>query len=58
MPGYAFRLMLKAILVNHVKMLFGDPDVDRVGRARGNRKALYDMVFGRIQPKRILTLES
>lgn len=39
-PRRAIPLMLKNILSNHARALKGETDVDRAGRARGNRWAL------------------
>jgi hypothetical protein len=58
MFGYAVWLITKAVLVNHAKMLTAEPDIDRAGRARGNRKALGDLLFSQAMPQRILTLQS
>jgi hypothetical protein len=58
MFGYALWLISKAVLLNHAKIFAAEPDIDRAGRARGNRKALSDLLFGRARPQRILTLQS
>lgn len=52
--GFAVRLMLRNILSNHAKILRPEDWIDRAGRARGNRLALWDLLHGRATPERIL----
>lgn len=52
----ALWLMTRNILSNHVKALRPEPWVDRTGRMAGNWRALGDLVRGRLQPERILSL--
>jgi glycosyltransferase involved in cell wall biosynthesis len=48
------RSILRHCAINHVRMLRPEPWIDRRGRAAGNRLALFDLLRGRINPKRIL----
>lgn len=52
----AYVLMLKNMIANHAKILTPEPWVDRKGRATGNWVALMDLVRGKMEPERILTL--
>lgn len=53
---HAGKLVSRNIAANLVRSLHSEPWVDRRGRLRGNLLALLDLVRGRIQPDRILTL--
>jgi GT2 family glycosyltransferase len=48
------RSILRHCAINHVRMLRPEPWIDRRGRAAGNRLALFDLLRGRINPRRIL----
>lgn len=50
----AWKSALKLTVVNHVRILHPEPWVDRWGRAAGNRLAIFDLIFGRARPDRIL----
>lgn len=52
----AARLMTRNLGANCLRSLRPEPYVDRVGRVRGNLKALSDLVAGRLDPERILEL--
>ncbi|MFD1343062.1 glycosyltransferase family 2 protein [Litorisediminicola beolgyonensis] len=54
--GFALRLMLRSVLANHLRALRPEPWIDRVARARGNRRALVDLLRGTAAPGRILDL--
>ena len=56
--GHALRMICRNIAANAAKSLRPEPWVDRRGRLRGNLLALADLVRGRIDPGRILTLGS
>lgn len=51
---YALRLTVRNILANHFKQFLPEGWIDRRGRARGNRMALLDVLFGRAHPARVL----
>lgn len=53
---HASKLMSRNIAANLVRSLHSEPWVDRRGRLHGNLLALLDLIRGRIQPDRILTL--
>jgi GT2 family glycosyltransferase len=53
---YAWRHMLKNFSKNAWRALHPEPWVDRKGRLRGNLLALFDLVRGRLDPRRILDL--
>ncbi|NNC38843.1 MAG: glycosyltransferase family 2 protein [Acidimicrobiales bacterium] len=48
-----WKLVLRNIAANHVKMLRPEPWVDRKGRTLGNWRAIIDLIRGRISPQRI-----
>jgi GT2 family glycosyltransferase len=50
----AFRSIARNMLANTVRSLFPEHDVDRRGRLQGNVRAMYELLRGRITPKRIL----
>jgi hypothetical protein len=49
----AWRLMLRNMATNHVRSLWPEPWVDRIGRVRGNWLGLADVLRGRLTPERI-----
>ena len=53
---FAARLAMRNMAANHIKALRPEPWIDRRARARGNWRALLDIVTGRSDPERILTL--
>ncbi len=52
----ALKMMLRNFAANHIKLFHAEPWIDRRGRALGNWLALRDMLFGRVDPQRILEL--
>lgn len=54
--GRAYKLMIKNLIANHVKIMTPEPWVDRAGRANGNWHALFDMVRGKMDPQKINSL--
>jgi hypothetical protein len=57
-PRDAARMMIKNVLVNHLRAPFPEPWIDRLGRAKGNRLAIWDILWGRDHPKNILTFSN
>ncbi|MDO5758104.1 MAG: glycosyltransferase [Rhodobacterales bacterium] len=55
---HAARLISRNIAANLAKSLWSEPWVDRRGRLHGNLLALADLIRGRIDPLRVLDLES
>jgi GT2 family glycosyltransferase len=53
---YARKIALRNIVANHMRALRPEPWVDRMGRARGNWLAMFDLIRGRVTPERILDL--
>ncbi len=53
---YGWKLIAKNVAANHYKMFTPEPWVDRVGRCHGNWLALWELLTGRSDPQRILTL--
>lgn len=54
MPGAkAWRLMMRNLATNHVRSLWPEPWVDRLGRVRGNWMGFADVMRGRLTPERI-----
>ena len=54
--GRAYKLMIKNLIANHVKIMTPEPWVDRAGRANGNWHALFDLVRGKMDPQKINSL--
>lgn len=50
------KRVLQHLLVNHLRMVRPEPWIDRRGRAAGNRRAVLDLVRGRLHPGRVLDL--
>lgn len=50
------RHMLRNLVANHVKLVSPEPWIDRKGRASGNRRAVLDVLRGRVEPERILEI--
>jgi GT2 family glycosyltransferase len=55
--GHALSVIARNIIANVTKSLRPEPWVDRRGRLRGNFLAIGDVLRGRIDPMRVLTLE-
>ena len=53
---FAGKLVIRNLIANHVKILRPEPWIDRAARASGNRLALMDVLRGRADPERILSL--
>jgi glycosyltransferase involved in cell wall biosynthesis len=53
---YARKIVLRNIVANHMRAFRPEPWVDRMGRARGNWLAMFDLIRGRVTPERILDL--
>lgn len=54
--GRAYKLMIKNMIANHVKIATPEPWVDRAGRASGNWRALFDLIRGKMDPQKINSL--
>jgi GT2 family glycosyltransferase len=52
----AVEQMMRNVVSNVSRALFPEPNIDRVGRLRGNLIAISDLLGGRSHPKRILDL--
>jgi hypothetical protein len=55
-PARALFLMSRNIAANMLGALRPEPHVDRLGRASGNWRALFDFITGRLAPSRALSL--
>lgn len=53
---HAYWLMTRNILMNHARLLWPEPWIDRKGRAYGNWLALWHGLRGRLAPERVLDL--
>lgn len=53
---HAYQLMARNILMNHLRMFWPEPWIDRRGRAWGNWVALWHKLRGRLSPERVLEL--
>ena len=49
----AWRLMARNLATNHLRTLWPEPWVDRIGRVRGNWIGFADLLRGRLTPERI-----
>jgi hypothetical protein len=56
--GEATKLVLKNIVKNHVKSLFPEPWIDRLGRCKGNWLGIFDVLSGKDHPKNILSMRA
>ena len=54
--GYLLRLMARNIAANHLGAFATPRSVDRLGRAKGNWRALLDLALGRLSPGRAADL--
>lgn len=54
--SYALRLILCAVLTNHLRFCFPEPWINRRRRALGNWIGLLDLLRGRLTPERIENL--
>jgi len=54
---FGLRHMTRNLLSNFARALRPEPHVDRLGRCKGNMRALLDLVTGRLHPGRILELD-
>jgi hypothetical protein len=52
----ALALIIKNVAKNHLRALYPEPWIDRLGRCKGNWRALVDVVLGRDDPAKILEL--
>lgn len=55
-PDIGWRQLLRNLAANLVRSIAPEPDVDRRGRLAGNLLALSDLVRGRLDPRRIVSL--
>ncbi len=53
---FGWRLMLKNLAANHVKVFRPEPWVDRKGRVKGNWIAIRDVITRKIAPGRIMEI--
>ncbi len=51
--AFAFKLVLRNVLANHLKTFTPEPWVDRWGRTKGNWIGIADLLRGRVTPERI-----
>lgn len=56
-PRLAWERMARNIVANAVRSVRPEPYVDRRGRLRGNLRAIGDLLVGRVDPERILTMD-
>ncbi len=54
--GMAWERMTRNLAANVVRSVRPEPYVDRIGRLRGNLRAIADALTGRIDPERVLTI--
>lgn len=55
-PKFAANLMARNVLANIVKSFKPEPWVDRRGRLKGNAMAVLDVIRGKADPERVLTI--
>ena len=56
LPIIGWRQLLANIAANLVKSIAPEPHVDRRGRLQGNLLAIVDLICGRLDPRRIVSL--
>ena len=56
-PGHALGLMARNLAANHLRAGWPEPWIDRAGRARGNRRALADLLRARLAPERMTQVQ-
>ncbi|SDC04234.1 glycosyltransferase family 2 protein [Ruegeria marina] len=56
-PIRVLNIVGRNLISNLVKSVRPEPEVDRLGRLKGNLQAFGDLMRGRLQPERILTFE-
>jgi len=56
-PPRALAQIARNLAMNLWKARSPEPWIDRAGRLAGNRLALADLIYGRLSPQRILTLD-
>lgn len=54
--GHGLGLMARNVIKNHARAAWSEPWVDRAARARGNRRALADLLRARLAPERMLEI--
>lgn len=55
--SFAFRIVARNVLANHIRVWSPEPWVDRMGRLKGNWMGFADTLAGRAHPMRILQIE-
>lgn len=55
--SFSGRMMKRNLLANLVYSFLPEPYIDRRGRLKGNLLAIFDLVRGRLHPKRILEID-
>ena len=53
----AFNMMFRNLSSNLVRSLYPEPGIDRVGRLKGNARAIADLLRGRLQPENVTKFE-
>ena len=56
-PLRVLNIVGRNLISNLVKAPFPEPEIDRIGRLKGNLLAFGDLLRGRMQPERVLTFE-
>lgn len=56
-PKLAYAMMTRNLSSNAIRSLAPEPQIDRIGRLRGNLLALWHLVRGRLDPRHILVLD-
>ncbi len=56
-PLRVLNIAARNLVSNSIKSLRPEPEVDRMGRLKGNWKAIADLFRGRLDPERILDLK-
>lgn len=56
-PLRALSIMFRNSISNLLKSLRPEPEVDRIGRLKGNIRALGDLLRGRLRPEEVLNLK-
>jgi GT2 family glycosyltransferase len=54
---HGFRILLKNIMINHIRYLWPEPHIDRRGRAHGNWLAILHVIRGNLNPECVIEIQ-
>jgi GT2 family glycosyltransferase len=53
----AFHMMFRNVSSNLVRSVYPEPEIDRIGRLKGNFRAFADLLRGRLKPENVVRFE-